>query len=812
MQPASPATIDTLLEHSQWVRALARRLVADPAGAQDLEQEVWRTALEHPPRDGSNLRGWLARVARNAAISLGRSGARREQRERSAARPEALPDSTELVAQAELTRELVAEVVALEEPYRSVLILRYWHGLSAGEIAARRNMPEDTVHTQLRRGHERLRERLDRRFGDRESWLAALAPLARLDGVRAGAAAGGLALFLTSAAAALLVACGLWWAWPARSTAAGGPWEEPGLVKTADREPEDHSRTSTPSDTQRNPVAPLLVAPLGAADLANGARRALVGRLLDLVGQPLAAAEIEWLPTGAQQTGRSTRTDAQGRFTLEVTSASGTPRPVDPRLAIAAELSQAGASDWTLIVAPCIRLEGRAVDAEGRPVRGVRLSSVVDLDRLDRLALPQARGRQRRSLGDAADDGRFALERVPVGAGIDLEAGAQGFAPRTIAGLAQDDLALELALEPTRALERPHLRGLVLDAQGTPSPHAQVSLGQDAGETDASGRFDFAVAPFHPGEALVATKPGAQAAVLEGFGSARTGAQEEILLRLGPPTLAIAGRVRLPDGSNPGRCRVQLLDGTPGGAGDGTAEDASAGRHQPGVDTDEQGRFVLDGLRARAYRLLAQSEVRGPIACTGPITAGSTDVLVQDPPSAFFARLQGRLRTRAGVPLSDAEVCLTTSLAQNSVGAAAVAFGRVRTDALGRFELHDVPRRCSRLSVSGAGILAQHFDLPESDAQPLELVVALQVRTRVRVADERIDRIEFRDAQDRPVWVEVEGPGLRSQEPDLRRAAGEFPVFRIVDRAETALLMQGTVPLRRAPIELRGTRLLELDL
>src|SRR6187399_1252987 len=133
MQPlpqASSVTVESLLTHADWVRALARRLVADPGSADDLEQEVWRTALESPPRDASNPRGWLASVARNAARSLGRANARRTARERGGAQAEALPPTSELVAEAELARELAGEVLALDEPYRTVLLLRFWRALS----------------------------------------------------------------------------------------------------------------------------------------------------------------------------------------------------------------------------------------------------------------------------------------------------------------------------------------------------------------------------------------------------------------------------------------------------------------------------------------------------------------------------------------------------------------------------------------------------------------------------------------------------------------------------------------------------------
>src|SRR5438105_33120 len=83
-------------------------------------------------------------------------------RARVAARTESLPSSAELVAQAELQRELVGHVVALDDPYRSVVVLRYFHGASAAEIAKERGVPAATVRSQLARGLAELRTRLDR--------------------------------------------------------------------------------------------------------------------------------------------------------------------------------------------------------------------------------------------------------------------------------------------------------------------------------------------------------------------------------------------------------------------------------------------------------------------------------------------------------------------------------------------------------------------------------------------------------------------------------------------------------------------------
>src|SRR5687768_16978368 len=124
----APVPLEALLRHRDWVRALARRLVAEENAADDVEQQTWLEALERPPRLATSPRGWLGTVARNAARKLVRGSARREKRELAAVPRD--PDRAvhDLVAEAEIGRRLVGLVLALEEPYRGTVLLRWFEG------------------------------------------------------------------------------------------------------------------------------------------------------------------------------------------------------------------------------------------------------------------------------------------------------------------------------------------------------------------------------------------------------------------------------------------------------------------------------------------------------------------------------------------------------------------------------------------------------------------------------------------------------------------------------------------------------------
>lgn len=170
-------TASELLRHAEFVRRLSRRLVHDETAAEDLVQETWMAALQRPP-GGQGPRAWLARVLRNRAALTRRGDARREARERTRtdAEPQATPE--ELVERMELHQLVVAAVLELPSAYREVLILRFYEGESVTGVARRLALEEATVRTRLRRGLERLRDRLQLRFDDRAAFLLALQRLA----------------------------------------------------------------------------------------------------------------------------------------------------------------------------------------------------------------------------------------------------------------------------------------------------------------------------------------------------------------------------------------------------------------------------------------------------------------------------------------------------------------------------------------------------------------------------------------------------------------------------------------------------------
>lgn len=187
-----------LLADDGDLRALARRLVVDPNDADDLAQDAWLVAVSKRLDLGGPVLGWLARVAGNVGKHLRRSAVRRDRRELAAARPEATSSAADAVERVELRRRLIDAVLALEEPLRTTVVLRFFEGEPPRRIAARFGVPVETVRSRTKRALALLREKLDAGHeGRRSSWLV---PLASIAGLEVPAAAATVAASVVSPA------------------------------------------------------------------------------------------------------------------------------------------------------------------------------------------------------------------------------------------------------------------------------------------------------------------------------------------------------------------------------------------------------------------------------------------------------------------------------------------------------------------------------------------------------------------------------------------------------------------------------------
>lgn len=151
------------------VHGRVRHLVG-PDRAEDIVQDTFLQVLRRPLPGGGGLAGWLRVLARNTAIRQHVRDDNRLRRERTVATEEgSLPGALD-----DSRLDEVQEVLqTLPDPYREVLLLRYSEGLEIDEIARRLDRPRGTVGSQIKRGLDRMRERLRPRE-DRPRGLRAL--------------------------------------------------------------------------------------------------------------------------------------------------------------------------------------------------------------------------------------------------------------------------------------------------------------------------------------------------------------------------------------------------------------------------------------------------------------------------------------------------------------------------------------------------------------------------------------------------------------------------------------------------------------
>jgi RNA polymerase sigma factor (sigma-70 family) len=128
MRVDSMFEVDALLAQEAWARRLARALVRDRDEADEVVQDARLAWWQHPPRDVNRAQAWLGAVVRNIVRNRRRAQMRRQRllEEGASAAATSVPGPETLMERLEAQRELVDLVSQLAEPYRQVVLLRYY--------------------------------------------------------------------------------------------------------------------------------------------------------------------------------------------------------------------------------------------------------------------------------------------------------------------------------------------------------------------------------------------------------------------------------------------------------------------------------------------------------------------------------------------------------------------------------------------------------------------------------------------------------------------------------------------------------------
>jgi RNA polymerase sigma-70 factor (ECF subfamily) len=151
-------------EHGGRIYTLALYMLGRREDAEDVTQEVLVRLWRHRDRiDPARTRAWVAQVTRNLVIDLARQRRQRAavfaegaEVEAAAVASDARPDH--LTMNGELRAALEAAISGLDEPYRTILVMREVQDCAYNEIAEAMSMPLGTVKVYLHRARRRVRE------------------------------------------------------------------------------------------------------------------------------------------------------------------------------------------------------------------------------------------------------------------------------------------------------------------------------------------------------------------------------------------------------------------------------------------------------------------------------------------------------------------------------------------------------------------------------------------------------------------------------------------------------------------------------
>ncbi|HEX2085646.1 MAG TPA: sigma-70 family RNA polymerase sigma factor [Solirubrobacteraceae bacterium] len=156
-------------EHSRGAYGVALRILGNPAQAQDVVQDVFLRLWRDPQRFDAargELGAYLRIMARSRALDVYRegqaAGRARDRLELVVAQAQERVDDGPAAAERRDQRGTVLDALRrLPRPQREALVLAYWGGLTADEIARRAGVPLGTAKSRIRLGLARLRGELD---------------------------------------------------------------------------------------------------------------------------------------------------------------------------------------------------------------------------------------------------------------------------------------------------------------------------------------------------------------------------------------------------------------------------------------------------------------------------------------------------------------------------------------------------------------------------------------------------------------------------------------------------------------------------
>ena len=159
------ALAEAYRRHAGAVFGLARRLLVEPALAEEIVQEVfirlWHDPARYDPERGT-MRSYLLTQTHGRSVDLLRADVSRRNREERDARrtAEAGADIEREVWDLTTAQRVRESLATLPPDERTAIELAYWGGYTYREVAAHLEQPEGTIKSRIRAGLSRLRQDL----------------------------------------------------------------------------------------------------------------------------------------------------------------------------------------------------------------------------------------------------------------------------------------------------------------------------------------------------------------------------------------------------------------------------------------------------------------------------------------------------------------------------------------------------------------------------------------------------------------------------------------------------------------------------
>ena len=157
-----------IAQYRQRIFSFAHYSLRAKEDAEDITQEVFIKLWQNWQKiDHSKLNAWLMRVAHNAVIDHVRKRKNHVENTDEYAEPDVQPAADEEVHDqldnAAFKQQLMECIQELDDPFRSIIIMRDIQGQSYADIQHGLDMSESQVKVYLHRGRRKLRENSDLR-------------------------------------------------------------------------------------------------------------------------------------------------------------------------------------------------------------------------------------------------------------------------------------------------------------------------------------------------------------------------------------------------------------------------------------------------------------------------------------------------------------------------------------------------------------------------------------------------------------------------------------------------------------------------